>query len=188
MEIIDISKINKIRKNKGFTIKQLVELSGISYTTLSKICAGYVAKPNTKTLNAIAKALDVPVSIFYKDDDPYNSSINWLSMLPAKTGNAIIKFFALNESSQKLVDALFSESPDELSIAEINNRIPLFESLLQVKDVDTVKNLSTTIDIILKNPAVIDVVVACADQSTDDLKKIASAIPCLYPEKSNESK
>lgn len=109
-------------------------------------------------------------------------------MLPAKTSNAIIKFFALNESSQKLVDALFSESPDELSIAEINNRIPLFESLLQVKDVDTVKNLSTTIDIILKNPAVIDVVVACADQSTDDLKKIASAIPCLYPEKSNESK
>lgn len=188
MEIIDISKINKIRKNKGITIKQLVELSGISYTTLSKICAGYVGKPNTKTLNAIAKALDVPVSIFYKDDDPYNSSINWLSMLPAKTGNAIIKFFALNESSQKLVDALFSESPDELSIAEINNRIPLFESLLQVKDVDTVKNLSTTIDIILKNPAVIDVVVACADQSTDDLKKIASAIPCLYPEKSNESK
>ena len=173
MEIIDISKINKIRKNKGITIKQLVELSGISYTTLSKICAGYVAKPNTKTLNAIAKALDVPVSIFYKDDDPYNSSINWLSMLPAKTGNAIIKFFALNESSQKLVDALFSESPDELSIAE---------------DVDTVKNLSTAIDIILKNPAVIDVVVACADQSTDDLKKIASAIPCLYPEKSNESK
>ena len=141
-----------------------------------------------KLLNAIAKALDVPVSIFYKDDDPYNSSINWLSMLPAKTGNAIIKFFALNESSQKLVDALFSESPDELSIAEINNRIPLFESLLQVKDVDTVKNLSTAIDIILKNPAVIDVVVACADQSTDDLKKIASAIPCLYPEKSNESK
>ena len=57
MEIIDISKINKIRKNKGITIKQLVELSGISYTTLSKICAGYVAKPNTKTLNAIAKAL-----------------------------------------------------------------------------------------------------------------------------------
>ena len=54
---------------------------------------------------------------------------------------------------------------------------------MKVKDVDTVKNLSTAIDIILKNPAVIDVVVACADQSTDDLKKIASAIPCLYPEK-----
>lgn len=188
MEIIDISKINKIRKSKGITIKQLVELSGISYTTLSKICAGYVAKPNTKTLNAIAKALDVPVSIFYKDDDPYNSSINWLSMLPAKTGNAIIKFFALNESSQELVDALFTENSDELSVSEINNRIPLFKRLLQVRDLETVERLSTAIDIIVKNPTIIDVMLACDGQSTDDLKKIASAIPCLFPEKSNDSK
>ena len=55
MEIIDISKINKIRKNKGITIKQLVELSGISYTTFIKnLVPAMLLNQIQKQLNAIS--------------------------------------------------------------------------------------------------------------------------------------
>lgn len=52
-----LEKINVIRKEKGLSVDDLVELSGIPKGTLSKITAGITKNPSLETVSAIAKAL-----------------------------------------------------------------------------------------------------------------------------------
>lgn len=62
------SKINEIRKQKGLSIDELCELSGIPKGTLSKITAGITTSPTLDTVRAIAKALGCKLDDF--DDSP----------------------------------------------------------------------------------------------------------------------
>lgn len=52
------SKINEIRKQKGLSIDELCDLSGIPKGTLSKITAGITTSPTLDTVRAIASALE----------------------------------------------------------------------------------------------------------------------------------
>ena len=55
-------KLKKIRENRGLTQYQLAEIAGISVVTLNKIESSDSAKPFAKTLNKIAKALEVEIN------------------------------------------------------------------------------------------------------------------------------
>ncbi len=61
-------KIRQIRKNKGLTLAQLGKEVGLSKGMLSRIENSQVSLP-IATLAKIARALGVPISIFFKDDD-----------------------------------------------------------------------------------------------------------------------
>ena len=61
-------RINKIRKEKGISIDELCELSGIPKGTLSKITAGITTNPTLDTVKAIARALGCRLDDF--DDFP----------------------------------------------------------------------------------------------------------------------
>lgn len=52
-----LEKINAIRKEKGITIEDLSERSGVPLSTLKKICAGITTNPNIETVKAIVRAL-----------------------------------------------------------------------------------------------------------------------------------
>lgn len=55
-------KLKKLRENRGLTQYQLAEIAGISVVTLNKIESSDSAKPFAKTLNKIAKALEVEIN------------------------------------------------------------------------------------------------------------------------------
>lgn len=52
--------LKHLRKNRGFTLKQLAELSGVSDSQISRIELGTRGIPKPATLKKLAAALDVP--------------------------------------------------------------------------------------------------------------------------------
>jgi transcriptional regulator with XRE-family HTH domain len=58
-------KIQKIRKEKGFTQEKLAELISIEVPSLSNIETGKFA-PSFDTMQKLSKALDVEISEFYR--------------------------------------------------------------------------------------------------------------------------
>ena len=61
-------KIREIRKNKGFTLVQLGKETGLSKGLLSRIENNQVS-PFIATLSKIARGLEVPISIFFEEDE-----------------------------------------------------------------------------------------------------------------------
>lgn len=62
------SRINDIRKEKGISLDELCERSGVPKGTLSKITAGITDNPTLETVKAIARALGCTLDDF--DDEP----------------------------------------------------------------------------------------------------------------------
>jgi|LSQX01.1.fsa_nt_gb transcriptional regulator with XRE-family HTH domain len=52
-----LEKINLLRKQKGLSIEELSNLSGVPIGTLSKITAGITKNPNLETVKALVAAL-----------------------------------------------------------------------------------------------------------------------------------
>jgi len=61
-------KIHEIRKNKGLTLAQLGDSTGLSKGLLSRIENNQVSPP-IATLSKIARGLEVPIGIFFEEDD-----------------------------------------------------------------------------------------------------------------------
>ena len=54
--------VKRYRKTKGLSQEKLAQEAGITYSTLTKIEAGYNTNPKVLSLARIAKALDVTVT------------------------------------------------------------------------------------------------------------------------------
>jgi len=61
-------KIHEIRKNKGLTLAQLGNATGFSKGLLSRIENNQVSPP-IATLSKIARGLEVPIGIFFEEDE-----------------------------------------------------------------------------------------------------------------------
>lgn len=61
-------KIHEIRKNKGLTLAQLGDATGFSKGLLSRIENSQVSPP-IATLSKIARGLEVPIGIFFEEDE-----------------------------------------------------------------------------------------------------------------------
>lgn len=92
------SKINEIRKQKGLSIDELCELSGIPKGTLSKITAGITTSPTLDTVRAIASALECKLD----DLDDNQSAKKSPGTAEAAPGEGRISM----EESNRLLDAL----------------------------------------------------------------------------------
>ncbi|WP_018248420.1 helix-turn-helix domain-containing protein [Orenia marismortui] len=68
-------KLNQIRKNRGFTLSKLEELTGVSKSMLGQIERGE-SNPTVKTLWKIANGLNVSFSTFIDED---NSKVSVIS-------------------------------------------------------------------------------------------------------------
>lgn len=56
------TKIRELREKRKLTQSKLAKISGISRTTINQLEGNKKADVKTSTLNAIAKALEVPVA------------------------------------------------------------------------------------------------------------------------------
>lgn len=63
------ANIKRYRAVKGLSQEQLAQMSGVTYSALSKIEAGYHTDPRVKTLKKIATALEVTIDALMAGDD-----------------------------------------------------------------------------------------------------------------------
>jgi transcriptional regulator with XRE-family HTH domain len=78
-------KIAQFRKQKGYSIKDLSELSKVTASMLSQIERG-LANPSINTLKTVAAALNVPLFTFFMEDEPKDA----LVVRPADRKKAIL--------------------------------------------------------------------------------------------------
>lgn len=169
--MIDKQKFNKIRKNKNITLQQLSKITGLTYSTLSKISAGYVDTPRDETLKAISDALDVPVSALLTEDEWDISDT--LTFLPLNVVKLLSKYFVSNPSSEQLINALFGSTDEEkaVSIETVNLLIPAYEALLNT---DEKEKIIIALTILSNKPQLIDIVLHCENKSEEYIDKLSS--------------
>ncbi|MFC7055739.1 helix-turn-helix domain-containing protein [Enterococcus alcedinis] len=69
MESIDIGKkIEKYRKEKEYSMRELSRITGITPSMLSQIERG-LANPSIQTLKTLSKALNVPIFYFFLEEN-----------------------------------------------------------------------------------------------------------------------
>lgn len=90
-------RISKYRKQKGMTIDDLAEKSGVPKGTLNKIIAGTTKAPTLETIRSIAYALDLTLNDF---DDASSASIH----MSSRDQEHIKKYQSLNETGKDDVD------------------------------------------------------------------------------------
>ncbi len=57
-----VENINKIRKQKNLTIKELSNISGVPFSTLNKICSNITKDPHISILLKLSKALNCDIN------------------------------------------------------------------------------------------------------------------------------
>ena len=101
-------KINEIRKQKGLSIDDLCERSGIPKGTLSKITAEITASPTLDTVRAIANALECTLDDL--DDRPAKKSPSTAEAAPGEDrismeeSNRLLVALGLIKEGQDLSD------------------------------------------------------------------------------------
>ncbi|WP_324728448.1 XRE family transcriptional regulator [Lysinibacillus fusiformis] len=121
MENIDIGKkVEKYRKLKDLTNRELAALAGITPSMLSQIERG-LANPSIQTLKVLAKTLDVPTFSFFMEETNTEAlvvrsnkrkkmiidNLSYELLSPDFTGNlasAILTVPPYTSSSEKLLD------------------------------------------------------------------------------------
>ena len=112
-------KIQNYRLNKKFTIKELSEKIGITSSMLSQIERDLV-NPSIATLRAISKALDVPLFMFFKEENneelvvransrksiglPENNEVRYELLTPDTKGS--IEFCMMNIPSYSFTEEI----------------------------------------------------------------------------------
>lgn len=74
MDELDGDRIRTVRKDRGMTLKQLAEKSGVSASQISQIERGQVM-PTLSVFWKVCRALEVPLNYFFGDDGPEEAGL-----------------------------------------------------------------------------------------------------------------
>lgn len=66
--------LRQLRNRRGMTLSDLSLVSGVSVSMISKVETGN-GDPSLSTLRELARALNVPVSLLFRDEDPSDRSV-----------------------------------------------------------------------------------------------------------------
>ncbi|MBR1677075.1 MAG: helix-turn-helix transcriptional regulator [Clostridia bacterium] len=88
MKVLD--KIEKLRKEKGWSINYLAMESGLTQSTLNNLYARNT-EPKISTLRAICSAFGITLSDFFKEEDDEDELIRKVKMLSQDNKNALLQ-------------------------------------------------------------------------------------------------
>ncbi|MCP4023663.1 MAG: helix-turn-helix transcriptional regulator, partial [Desulfobacteraceae bacterium] len=107
----------ELRKNKGYTLNQLGELTELSKSLLSRI-ENYQVSPPIGTLAKIAHGLEVPIGIFFdegeqKDDEKFAITLkNERKQVNKREATAELNYFSLSGlRSNKVMEPFIVKYP-----------------------------------------------------------------------------
>ncbi len=119
MPKFSIKKLNELKDAKGYTIKELAQITEIPHSTMSKIFAGINNNPSIETVQKIASALDCGLDDFIEYEVEPKSAY-YTDRQTAKIAQEIYE----NKNLRILLDAGKDLSPEAIkSIIEIANQI-----------------------------------------------------------------
>ena len=91
----DSQRFNKLRLDKNLSLKDVATLSGVPFSVVSKISAGYTLNPRPNTVSSLAKALDTTVDY-----------------LTRKSNNDLLFHFSkLSDTQLETIKRVFIDSP-----------------------------------------------------------------------------
>lgn len=129
--MFSLENLEKALENKNWSRYRLSKESGVSQTTLRDIFGAKKVTPSTTTLSKIAKALEVPVSYFFDDNQQKKERDYSLSINEQKS---------IDEEAQKILDELsmsFSKNKDMLTDEDyfaIENALKITLESIKIKN------------------------------------------------------
>lgn len=111
-----LEMIKVFRKEKGLTLEDLSEKSGVPVSTIKKISAGITTDPNLSTVKAIASALGCTLDDF-SDSTPFGNSVT------TKELKLIKKYRSIDEHGQKAVDMILDHEYSRCAAAPVSNPV-----------------------------------------------------------------
>lgn len=110
-----VERLNIAKKQKGITLKQLAEASGLSLGTVNKIMSGELKKIKADKLSNLARALDVDVE--WLQDDSVQRQTDYLGMVKVACISPEVKVADCAFNTEKIVEGLFRASNNGVKIA-----------------------------------------------------------------------
>lgn len=106
-------KISKIRKQKGLTLKELSEMTGLSISFLSQVENGYSSLAIT-SLKKIADALNVPITEFFNSypSHSFHTKLDEQKIFKIE-GNSAEYILLSGEFPQRMLEAMIVYIPPE---------------------------------------------------------------------------
>lgn len=119
MSNINLNKLNEIKESKGYTLKEISNLTQIPHSSISKIFAGFNKNPTIDVLQKIANALGCGI------DDFINYEVEPKSAYYTdRQTNEIAQEIYENKDLRILFDASKNLSPEDIqAVVEIAKRI-----------------------------------------------------------------
>ena len=103
--------VERIRKEKGLSQKELADRTGIGQTRLSRIENGKV-EPGLITLDTLAKGLEVSATELLIDTDEKDKSLL----------NLLIQLQSVSETDQKLISLLLESFLEKTRLEKLQNK------------------------------------------------------------------
>lgn len=129
-----LEMIKIFRKEKGLTLEDLSEKSGVPVSTIKKISAGITIDPNLSTVKAIASALGCTLDDF-SDGSPFGNSVT------TKELKLIKKYRIIDEHGQKAVDMILDHEYSRCNAIPAPVPIPLPETVEEPEEEDLFYNV-----------------------------------------------
>lgn len=104
--------IRNIRKNKGYSIMKVKEMTGLSKSTISEI-ENDKSSPTSETLQKIASALECQVSVFFDEDRTEAIEETKIDEYMDKNKLFFSKFEKLNDKNKDKVLKIMEMFEDE---------------------------------------------------------------------------
>ncbi len=127
------ARLQFARKYRRHTIRSLARISGIAVRTISSYENGSGAPPSSPTLNALATALELPVSFFFAEDQEDFSKEQVSFRAPSK-------MTALDRDQHLCLASLIYELTQKIGVLfklPVVN-LPIFESLLYPESTNSI--------------------------------------------------
>ena len=134
-----LNRIKKIKKQKNLSNETLSKLSGIPFSTLSKILSGNTRDPQISNIIRISRALGVSADYIIFGNELDNSNENELLLNLFNSFNCIRK--------QKILDYMADlQSNSKYIFDEHNNNICSSDELYQsIRDLDVISKTAKSI-------------------------------------------
>lgn len=134
-----LNRIKKIKKQKNLSNETLSKLSGIPFSTLSKILSGNTRDPQISNIIRISRALGVSADYIIFGNELDNSNENELLLNLFNSFNCIGK--------QKILDYMADlQSNSKYIFDEHNNNICSSDELYQsIRDLDVISKTAKSI-------------------------------------------
>jgi transcriptional regulator with XRE-family HTH domain len=119
MDNINLGKLNEIKEAKGYTLKEIADLTQIPHSSISKIFAGFNKNPTLDVLQKIANALECGIDDFINYETEPKSAY-----FTDRQTNEIAQEIYENKDLRILFDASKNLAPGDIqAVIEIAKRI-----------------------------------------------------------------